>query len=312
MKLNQLRALVAVYEERSFTAAAKRVNATQSGLSMHIKDMELRLNTQLFKRSSTGVTPTSAGETLYKRATTVLREINAMENDIAAMAGQVSGTVRVGVMPTFARSVLAPVIDRISKSHPLVEVMATEAYSAVLSTEVARGELDMAIVPQGPQLSGLRGTHFATDIEVLVTSPETDREHLSPVRLGNLGPLKLALPGPANARRGRIESYLKTYGVPIHSIMELDTMMATLDLVRMGEWCSILPGCLCLPEFDDPVRKLHPIVEPQMTVDYILIEPIAKARTPALQAFSTELITQIQDTCAYCKSRVGDALPDAV
>ncbi len=52
VNLRQLRFLVAIHEERSFTATARRVNATQSGLSMQIKELEERLGLRLFDRSS--------------------------------------------------------------------------------------------------------------------------------------------------------------------------------------------------------------------------------------------------------------------
>lgn len=305
MKLRQLRFLVAVYEERSFTAAAKRVNATQSGLSMQIKDLEERLGVRLFDRSSTGVTPTGAGERLYQRATRILREVSAIHNDVEALSDQVSGTVRAGMMPTFARAVLAPVLERFARLYPHVEVTVTEAYSAVLSLEVANGRLDMAVVPPDGEVPGLRAEHVDTDVEVFVTSPDTLRPHLQPINLSNCEPLKLALPGPTNARREKIDQYLNTYGVPVERILELDTMMATLDLVARSDWATILPGCLCLPDIDQPERKLHPIVDPPLNVDYVLIEPVSKAQSPAAQLFSDEVMKQIRETCAFCRDNLG-------
>lgn len=309
MKLRQLRFLVAVYEERSFTAAARRAHATQSGLSMQIKDLEERLGVRLFERSSTGVTPTSAGERLYKRATRILREVSAMQNDVESLSGEVSGTVNVGMMPTFARSVLAPVLDRFTQRFPHVEIKVTEAYSAVLSDEVASGHLDMAVVPPGRDIPGIRAEHVDTDVEVFVTSPDTERVHLQPLDLSMCEPLKLALPGPGNARREKIDQYLSTYNVPVEKVLELDTMMATLDLVARSDWATILPGCLCLPDIDLPMRKLHPIVHPPLTVDYVLIEPMSQAQSPAAQLFSDEIRNQIRETCAFCRDNLGAAVP---
>ena len=309
MKLRQLRFLVAVYEERSFTAAARRAHATQSGLSMQIKDLEERLGVRLFERSSTGVTPTSAGERLYKRATRILREVSAMQNDVESLSGEVSGIVHAGMMPTFARSVLAPVLDRFTQRYPHVEIKVTEAYSAVLSDEVASGRLDMAVVPPGRDIPGIRAEHVDTDVEVFVTSPDTERVHLQPVDLSMCEPLKLALPGPGNARREKIDQYLNTYNVPVEKVLELDTMMATLDLVARSDWATILPGCLCLPDIDLPMRKLHPIVHPPLTVDYVLIEPMSQSQSPAAQLFSDEIRNQIRETCAFCRDNLGAAVP---
>ncbi len=305
MKLRQLQFLVAVYEDRSFTAAARRSNATQSGLSMQIKDLEERLGVRLFDRSSTGVTPTSAGERLYRRATRILREVSAIHNDLEALSGEVRGTVHVGMMPTFTRAVLAPVLDRFARQYPHLEVKVTEAYSAVLGGEVANGNLDFAVVPPGRDIPGIRAQHLDTDVEVFVTSTDTGRRHLDPIDLSKCAPLKLALPGPSNARREKIDTYLKTYGVRIDTVMELDAMMATLDLVARSEWTTILPGCLCLPDIDQPKRKLHPIVRPPLAVDYILIEPASQILSPAAQLFSDEIKSQIHKICAICRNKLG-------
>lgn len=312
MKLRQLRFLVAVYEEGSFTAAARRANATQSGLSMQIKDLEERLGVQLFERSNAGVTPTQAGHTLYRRSTRILREVSAIKNDVDSLSGAIHGTVHAGLMPTFTRGVLAPVLDRYARKYPHVDIKITEAYSPLLGEEVALGHMDFAVVPPGADIPGVRAEHLDTDVEVFVTANSTDRQHLSPVNLADCEPLKLALPGHGNARRGKIDAYLKTFHVPIKAIIELDAMMATLDLVTRSEWSTIVPGCLCYPDIERELRKLHPIANPPLTVDYLLIQPAAKSMSLAASLLMQETRQEIRKICGVCRAALSpdpDDLP---
>src|SRR5260370_4806759 len=65
--LRQIRAVIAVCEEGSFTRAAARENATQSGISQHVAAVERALKVRLFERSSAGVVPTPAGPRYYRR-----------------------------------------------------------------------------------------------------------------------------------------------------------------------------------------------------------------------------------------------------
>ena len=65
--LRQIRAVIAVCEEGSFTRAAERENATQSGISQHVATVERTLGVQLFERSARGIAPTPAGLRYYKR-----------------------------------------------------------------------------------------------------------------------------------------------------------------------------------------------------------------------------------------------------
>ena len=64
--LGQIRAVIAVCEEGSFTRAAERENATQSGISQHVAAVERKLGVKLFERAAGRVTPMPAGLRYYK------------------------------------------------------------------------------------------------------------------------------------------------------------------------------------------------------------------------------------------------------
>jgi len=254
MQFRQLRFLVAVVEEGSFTAAAARVHATQSGISAQIKLLEESLNTQLFDRSVAGVVPTSAGKLVYQRALRILREASSLENDVNALQDSVTGSVSAGLMPTTTRSVIAPVLEKFANRFPNVEVKIEEAYSAHLCEGVSSGRLDFAVVPPSNFNSGLRSTQLETDVEVFVTASNDQWEHLSAVDLTTMEPLKLVLPGPENARRAKLDECIKTFNIPVKSIMELDAMMATLDLVARSDWTRLITCWL-----SKPLKPYHPL-----------------------------------------------------
>ena len=71
--LRDFHLFVAVYEERSFTAAAAREHATQSGVSQHVRKLEDNLGVRLFSRDKGQVVPTPAGDSLYQRCIEMLR-----------------------------------------------------------------------------------------------------------------------------------------------------------------------------------------------------------------------------------------------
>ena len=75
--LRQIRAVIAVCEEGSFTRAAQRENATQSGISQHVAAVERTLKVKLFERTTGGVTPTPAGLRYYKRC---VEAVGALEH----------------------------------------------------------------------------------------------------------------------------------------------------------------------------------------------------------------------------------------
>jgi DNA-binding transcriptional LysR family regulator len=305
MRLRQLHFLVAVVEEGSFTAAAARLHTTQSGISAQIKLLEESLNAQLFDRSVAGVVPTAAGNLAYHRATRILRETSAMISDVGALKETVTGTVSAGLMPTTTRSVVAPVLEKFANRYPNIEVKIEEAYSAHLCEGVKSERLDFAIVPPSSSVLGLKSTHIDTDVEVFVTAPNSNRPHLSPVNLTDVEPLKLVLPGPENVRRARVEECVRSVNVPIDKIMELDTMMGTLDLVAKSEWVTIVPGCLVVDDIESGNRNLHPIEQPVMSLNYTLVEPASKTLPPAAQLLRDSLKDEISRVCKRSRTKLG-------
>jgi len=305
MRLRQLRFLVAVVEEGSFTAAATRMHATQSGISAQIKLLEESLNAQLFERSVAGVVPTKAGKLAYQRATLILRETSAMKSDVAELHGTISGKVSAGLMPTTTRSVVAPVLEKFAIRYPNIEVKVEEAYSAHLCTGVMSGRLDFAVVPPSNTDIGLRSTQLDTDVEVFVTAPDNERANLTPVDLTQMSPLKLVLPGPENARREKIEECIRSFNIPVAKIMELDAMMATLDLVSRSDWTTILPGCLVIDDIGSADRHLYPIEQPVMTLNYVLVEQASSTLSPTAQLLRDALATELSAVCSRSRSELG-------
>lgn len=300
MKLQQLRFFVAVYEEGSFSAAATRVHATQSGISMQVRELEDRYGVQLLTRKSTGVTPTEAGRLFYAKAIDVLRAAATADEMLKRLSGTMTGHVRIGLIPTLTRSVLGEAMQNFTEAYPMVQLSVTEAYSFQLIEAVGREELDFAVVPAFEGHENLRSEPMGTDLEFLVGAP--GEEHLRPVELSSHTPLRYVLPSLANSRRRRIDRYFADHHIQTEAILELDAMFGTLDLVARSNWHTILPGILCAVDMDGQRRRLQPISNPELTVSYSRIEPAAKPLNQAAEAFSSILQEELTKTLARMRA----------
>lgn len=301
MKLQHLRYFVAVYEEGSFSAGAQRVNATQSGLSMHVKQLEERYQVTLLHRSSTGVTPTEAGRRFYKQAVITLRAASESESMLRSLGQSISGHVRVGLMPTFTRAVLGPALIACAEAYPNIRVSVVEAFSGELARQVASAQLDFAVVPAFNAELNLSVTHMGSDLEYFMISAD------SPVQLGpgallsDFRPLNLVLPSHENSRRRKIDDYIRANRIEVDNTIELDAMFATLDLVARSNWAAILPGILCIPDLDGKRRQVSPLASPPLNVEYMRIEPPSSPVGPAAMAFYDVL----KDELEKALTRVG-------
>src|SRR5437870_1522143 len=104
--LRDLRLFVAAYEEGSFTAAAARENATQSGVSQHMHKLEAGFGIQLFIRGAGSIIPTPAGDIYYRHCIEILRAFQTSKNEMEKFRKGLSGEVVVGLMPTLTRCAL--------------------------------------------------------------------------------------------------------------------------------------------------------------------------------------------------------------
>jgi LysR family nitrogen assimilation transcriptional regulator len=283
--LRDIRLFVAVYEERSFTAAALRENATQSGVSQHIRKIEARFGVKLFARGSSAVVPTPAGDSYYRHCIDVLRSNEAATRALMGFSGGLEGEITVGLMPTMTRCAVAPALAKFMDAHPNVMVRIVEAYSAVLTQQVRGGELDFAVVPAFADAVGLKSRLLARTPEVLVSSGHLDLPHMAAVRLADLGPLKFVLPSGQNTRRRNLETYFSSNNVHVGRVLELDAMLGTLDLVSNTDWVTVLPGVMMANDIDSRHYAINPLGRPSLKTDLVLIEPARQPLSPAAEIF---------------------------
>ena len=283
--LRQLNSLIAVYEEGSFTAASERENATQSGISQHISAIEKELGILLFTRNSNGVTPTTICHGFYKKSVEAIRTLKTAEQEAVNAGKGLSGKVNAGLMPTFTRAALAPVLKLISTTHPNIEISVVESYSGSLTDMVKAGELDFALVPVMTGTQGIKYSNLVRDREVLVSSPTFGLKQGEEISLKIMEPLKIVLPTKANIRRIKLEDYFTAHSIEIATIMEMDSMIGTLELVGSTDWVTILPYLICVPDTQSNLRYINPICEPNIYSDFVIIEPIGRSLSPQATFF---------------------------
>ena len=294
--LRQIRSVVAVVEEQSFTKAARRENATQSGVSQHVAAVEQYLGTVLFERSSDGVVPTAAGRRYYAHCIEVLRSLETAEDEARAAGGAMTGKIRAGLIPAFTRGALAPALEKFATEQPGVEIEVIEGYSGALTDMVRAQELDFALVPGFAGGTGLRIGRLARSREMLVSGPSFGLKNLEPVRLSDLSPIKLIVPARANIRRARIDEYVESLGVRVERILEMDAMIGTLELVASSDWVTILPWVICSPDAEagGRERRVSPLIDPTLFSDFVVIEPASRPLSPEGHLFLDALRAEIE------------------
>lgn len=164
MDLRQLRALVAVSEDKTFIGAAKRLNLAQPALSRQIRTFEKEIGTAVFHRGRGGVTLTAAGEICLKTARSIIDKVDlAVEGTRLASAGKVGTcTVYVSqwcVWTGFTGRVLA----HLAKHDPGIDVVVREGEIDTRWECLRRNHMDLSIATAPP--SGYEDLHWETLID---------------------------------------------------------------------------------------------------------------------------------------------------
>ena len=304
VSIKQLKAFVAVVEENSFSLAAERLNATQSGMSMLVQNLELSIGKKLINRVPGKMVLTESGKNFYKYALEILSLMDKALIDAKTDTEDLSGTFNCGLMPTFTRSALPTTLSKFLKDYPKVDVKVTEAYSGVLEDMVRTNKLEFAIVPSVKNPTGLNIEFVSSDLNFLVTKKNSEFEHLKPIKLSKLDKIKIILPGVENSRRISLDEYFATHNIKIDKTLEMDGMIGTLEMVASSDWCAILPAVLCDLDITGNLRTLSPLTSPNFTTEYVLITSASKELSSAAKLFSEKICDEIKSITEKMNQKV--------
>jgi DNA-binding transcriptional LysR family regulator len=294
MRLRQIEYFVALYDERSITKAARRLNVVQPALSMQISRLERTFKTKLFERTSRGVIPTDTGRTFYGYCQKILGDVYDAERYLRDASGKITGSLTVGLMPSVANSVLPDVLAEYKAACPDVTLVIVEAYSGSLLDQLNSGKLDLAVVNNLGVPPRTAIVPLFRDYLVLVTR-YTSKRVPADIPSFRLQEYKLVLPTQRQGMRQLVDSIMASNGITLTPEIELDSLGPTLELVRKSDWATILPVVAVKNEVDQKLLRSQRIVEPDIPRDVIVVSPTTRAPSLAAELFLKILKTKVND-----------------
>lgn len=163
MDLWRLNILVKVIESGSFSKAADQVLLTQPTVSSHINDLEVHYGCRLIDRMGKEVTPTRAGQLLYKYARKLIALQNETESVMADYHGKMRGHLVIGGSTIPGEYILPKVIGRYTADYPEVKVSLSIGDTRQVTEEILSGGLEFGIVGARMKNKKLVQEEIATD-----------------------------------------------------------------------------------------------------------------------------------------------------
>jgi DNA-binding transcriptional LysR family regulator len=168
LHLGRLRVLSEVVSRGSFSAAAEALSYSQSAVSQAIARLEAETGTTLVLRDRRGVRPTAAGATLIEHADAILAQVEAAEEDLAAVLGVRGGRLRAASFPSAGATLMPLAVATFRERHPDVSLTLAEGEPEEIAPRLRAGEFDLALLFEFPGVrerigGGLRSTTLLED-----------------------------------------------------------------------------------------------------------------------------------------------------
>lgn len=146
MTIQQLEYIIAVDKHRHFGHAAESCFVTQPTLSAQVNKLEIELGVILFDRSKMPVIPTEIGSTIIDQAKKVTSHSKGIFELVSQLKGDVSGVIKIGIIPTLAPYLLHRFIRVFLEKYPNVQLQVEDLITEEILKRLKNDEIDLGII----------------------------------------------------------------------------------------------------------------------------------------------------------------------
>lgn len=241
MKLQQLRALLAVLEAGSFGRAALDLGVAQSSLSYAIAELERELGVRLMQRGRFGAEPTEIGIKIAAHARGVVKLTEAIQQEADLSKGEVSGTLNVATFRSAAGKIIPRAIAQLRRDYPGLNVRFLEIDNEGPGSHEKRQMLrdhraDIAFVESGED-DGLLAWKLMHDPYRALLHTSDPREHITWSEL----PQKPLILSECSSCGDQVQAYARNLSLHLEPAYSVQGDSTVMRLVSEGLGVGILP-----------------------------------------------------------------------
>lgn len=292
LDISRLIAFIAICEEGSITAAARRLGIAQPALTVAVSKLEDVVGAVLLTRGIRGVKPTEAGLLLLRRAYEIVNLVESTFQELQDRTEDPGGDVALG-LPSSSATVLAlPLVERISVHYPRIRLRLVETFSGYLWNWLSEGQLDLAVVFDRMATPEVHCEPIASEDMHLVGQPAL-LPNTRTVKAKTLNKYPLVMPSRLHAIRSSLEAHAARANVSLDIRVEIDAGQQLIRLVETGRMFSVLAKSAVTREIQQG-RLAACMIDPPIARVVCLGQRRARMADPAVRAVITELVAEAQ------------------
>jgi DNA-binding transcriptional LysR family regulator len=275
----QLQSLVLTARHESVSKAAEALHVTQPAVSLQLRTLEEITGTALTRKVGRAIQLTAAGEVMVEFAERILLLWEQAGDELAALEGVTSGTLRIGAVTT-AEHLLPPLLVPFTMARPGVRLKLQVGNRVEIVNMLARQEIDLAIMGTPPRELRTNAARFARHPMGFVASPSHPLMKKKKISLADVLGANLLVRERGSGTRTAVEKLFRDGGHAFNFGSEVSSNEAIKRMVSAGLGLGFLSVHACALEFQAGLLTLLPMagnpVEADWQVMHLAGQPIPK------------------------------------
>lgn len=258
LSTRQLRAFLALAEQRSFTRAAQQVHLSQPAFSALIRALEEALDARLFDRSTRSVALTAEGQLFEASARQLLGDFGAAVGHLRDHLQLRTGRVSLAALPSLAAGWLPAILAEYRAQWPGVELNLHDSLSDDCLDLLRGGVVEFALASTGAHSAGLQTEVLCADGFHLVCRKDHPlaKHKAADIKLKDLVPYPFVHLARNSSVRQRLDAAL--HPMQLNTVLEVEHLATVAGMVEAGLGISVVPA-LTLFHFQRPALVTRPL-----------------------------------------------------
>lgn len=259
--LRQLRYLASLARFRHFGRAAEDCAVTQPALSMQIRELERELGAELVERRPGEIALTDTGLDAAQRAEHILAAARDLV-DFARHREVLSGVLKLGIIPTLAPYLLPRLLPRLQTQHAKLRLEVRETQTRMLIEELARGELDCAMLALPAESADVETLKLFDDAFLLAMPVDDPLPVRRAVTVADVDQRRLILLEEGHCLRDQALAFCGARGRDSAAGLGATSLTTVMQMVANGYGVTLVPEVAVETELRDERVKLLRFAEP--------------------------------------------------
>lgn len=244
MNIRKLTYFLAILDHGSIRRAAEQLKMTQPTLSQALASLEEELGVRLLNRSRSGISLTTVGKVVKRRAREILSDVSRLHEEVSELQTLRKGEVRLGIASIVAPSVVTTMISKSLDERPGVKITVKRGGSEELWRKVAGGELDLALarMPKQDAVIELATRKLRDDPYVIWADSSHPLTSRKSIKTGDLREYPWVFSNEWKSTFPEMNAMLESFGdPPIEPAVDSAEMEVAAALMNNGPFLSIWP-----------------------------------------------------------------------